>query len=128
MFFCFFFYLVFFHEHSRFTRQQGKGKAISLSPLYHFHPLHRHLDYCRKTTSDYCRKLTSYFTLVYIPKYHCSVITTPHNILFTCKRNSRSSATLTVGIEFPLFWVCFTFCRTNIRSFWSTFLSGAVSF
>ena len=35
---------VFFHEHSRFTGQQGKGDAISLSPLYHFRPFHRHID------------------------------------------------------------------------------------
>ena len=35
---------VFFHEHSRFTGQQGKGEAISLTPLCHFHPYHRHLD------------------------------------------------------------------------------------
>ena len=34
---------VFFHEHSRFTGQQGKGEGIYLTPLYHFHPLHRHL-------------------------------------------------------------------------------------
>ena len=34
---------VFFHEHSRFTGQQGKWEAISLSPLYDLHPLHRHL-------------------------------------------------------------------------------------
>ena len=31
---------VFFHEHSQFTGQQGKGEAISLTPLFHFHPLH----------------------------------------------------------------------------------------
>ena len=31
---------VFFHEHSRFTGQQGKGEGIYLTPLYHFHPLH----------------------------------------------------------------------------------------
>ena len=30
---------VFFHENSRFTVQQGKRQAISLTPLYHFHPL-----------------------------------------------------------------------------------------
>ena len=30
---------VFFHEHSRFTRQQGKGEGTYLTPLYHFHPL-----------------------------------------------------------------------------------------
>ena len=35
---------VFFHEHSRFTGQQGKGEGIYLTPLYYFHPLHRHLD------------------------------------------------------------------------------------
>ena len=67
-------------------------------------------------------------TLVYVPKYHYSAITNPHNILFTCNRNSRSFVTLTVGIEFLSPWVCFTFRRTNLRSFWSTFLSGAVWF
>ena len=36
---CVFFLWVFFHEHSRFTGLQGKGKAISLTPLYCFHPL-----------------------------------------------------------------------------------------
>ena len=35
---------VFFHEHSRFTGQQGKGEGIYLTPLYHFLPLHRHSD------------------------------------------------------------------------------------
>ena len=31
----------FFQEHSRFTEQQGKGEAISLTRLYDFHPLLR---------------------------------------------------------------------------------------
>ena len=35
---------VLFHEHFWFTGQQGKRDSISLSPLYHFHSLHRHLD------------------------------------------------------------------------------------
>ena len=35
---------VFFHYHSRMTGLQGKGEGISLTPHYHFHPLHRHLD------------------------------------------------------------------------------------
>ena len=40
-FVCVFFsFWVFFYEHSRFTGLQGKGKAISLTPLYYFHPLH----------------------------------------------------------------------------------------
>ena len=43
-FFFFFSIWVFFHEHSRFTGQQGKGEGIYLTPLYHFHPLHRRLD------------------------------------------------------------------------------------
>ena len=47
---------VFFHDHSRITGPQGKGKGISLSPQYHFHPLHRHL---RDWPGDYSRELTS---------------------------------------------------------------------
>ena len=35
---------VFFHKHSRMTGLQGKEEGISLTPHYHFHPLHRHLD------------------------------------------------------------------------------------
>ena len=42
-FFCFSIW-VFFHEHSRITGLQGKGEGISLTPHYHFHPLHRQLD------------------------------------------------------------------------------------
>ena len=45
---------VFFHEHSRFTGQQRKGKAISINSLYHFQPLHRH-----STLAGYCRESTS---------------------------------------------------------------------
>ena len=44
----FFFYLGFFHKHSRFTVQQGKGKGIFLTPLYHFQPFHRQLDIRRR--------------------------------------------------------------------------------
>ena len=53
---CFFFFFfsiwVFFHEHSRFTGKQGKKEAISLTPLYRFHPLHRHLDISLVTTAE----------------------------------------------------------------------------
>ena len=35
---------VFFHEHSWITGLQGKGEGIPLTPHYHFHMLHRHLD------------------------------------------------------------------------------------
>ena len=49
----FFFHLGFiFHEHSRFTGHQGKVEGIYLTPLYHFHPLHRHLDIIRAITAE----------------------------------------------------------------------------
>ena len=35
---------VFFHSHSRITGLQGKGEDISLTPHYHFHPFHKHLE------------------------------------------------------------------------------------
>ena len=43
---------VFFHEHSGFTWQQGKGEGIYLTPLYNFHPLNRHLDITRVITAE----------------------------------------------------------------------------
>ena len=43
---------VFFHEHSWITRLQGKGEGISLTPHYHFHPLHRHLDISWAITAE----------------------------------------------------------------------------
>ena len=42
----------FFHEHSWFTERHEKCEAISLSPLYHLHPLHRHLDISRAITVE----------------------------------------------------------------------------
>ena len=50
--FFFFSMWVFFHEHSRITGLQGKGEGISLTPHYHFHPLHRHLDINRAITAE----------------------------------------------------------------------------
>ena len=41
----------FLLEHSRFAGQQGR-EAISLTPLYHFHPLHRHLDITQVITVE----------------------------------------------------------------------------
>ena len=43
---------VLFHEHSRITGLQGKGKGIPLTPHYPFHPLHRHLDISRAITAE----------------------------------------------------------------------------
>ena len=42
----------FFHEHSRFIGQQGKGKTLYLSPLCHFHPPLRHLDISQAITAE----------------------------------------------------------------------------
>ena len=47
----FFSITVFFHEHSRFTDQQGKGEGIFLTPLYHLYPLQRHSDVNRTITA-----------------------------------------------------------------------------
>ena len=43
---------VFFHEHSRITGLKGKAESISLTPHYHFHPPHRHLDVSRVITAE----------------------------------------------------------------------------
>ena len=43
---------VFFHEHSRITGLLGKGEGNSLTPHYHFHPLHRHLDISRAINAE----------------------------------------------------------------------------
>ena len=58
--FFFFSIWVFFHEHSRFTGQQGKGEGIYLTPLYHFHPLHRHLDISRAITDHQATRPQSF--------------------------------------------------------------------
>ena len=50
--FFFFSMWVFFHEHSRSTGLQEKGEGISLTPHYHLHPLHRHLDISRAITAE----------------------------------------------------------------------------
>ena len=41
-----------FQEYSRLTGQLRKWKAISLTPFYHLHPLHRHLDISRVITAE----------------------------------------------------------------------------
>ena len=45
----------FFHEHSRIAGLQGKGEDISLTPHYHFHPLHRHWDISRTISAEKCQ-------------------------------------------------------------------------
>ena len=47
-----FFYQVVFDDHSQITGLQGKGEGISLTPHYHFHLLHRHLDIIQAITAE----------------------------------------------------------------------------
>ena len=47
---------IFFHEHSWFTEQQVKGQA-----LYHFHPLHGHLDHKQGDYIANSRNRTEHF-------------------------------------------------------------------
>ena len=43
---------IFCYDHSRITGLKGKGEGIFLTPHYHFHPLHRHLDITRAITAE----------------------------------------------------------------------------
>ena len=43
---------VFFYEYPRITGLHGKGEGISLTPRYHFHPLHIYLDISRAITAE----------------------------------------------------------------------------
>ena len=48
----FFFYLGFLLRPFTNHRTAGEGEGISLTPHYHFHPLHRHLDISRAITAE----------------------------------------------------------------------------
>ena len=50
--FLFFLSGFLFYEHSPFGGQQGKGEAFSLTLLYHFHQLHRHLEISRAIIAE----------------------------------------------------------------------------
>ena len=53
VFFAVFFSVwVFLHEHSGFTEQQGKRKAIPAALLYLLHLLHKHLDNSQTITAE----------------------------------------------------------------------------
>ena len=43
---------VFFHNHSWITGLKGKGESISLTPQYHFYPVHRYLDISRAINAE----------------------------------------------------------------------------
>ena len=43
---------VFLHEHPRITGLQEKWEGVSLTPHYHFHPLHRQSEISRAITAE----------------------------------------------------------------------------
>ena len=51
-FFFFFFYLGFLSRTFTIRGTAREGEGIYLTPLYHFHPLHRHLDISRAITAE----------------------------------------------------------------------------
>ena len=51
-FFFFFYHLGFLSRTFTNQGQQGKGEGISLTPDYHFHPLHRHLGISRAISAE----------------------------------------------------------------------------
>ena len=46
------FYLGFLSQIFAIHRVADKGEGIYLSPLYHFHPLHRHIDISQMITAE----------------------------------------------------------------------------
>ena len=50
--FIYLFYLSFLSRTITFHRAAGNGEGIYLTPLYHFHPLHRHLDISRAIIAE----------------------------------------------------------------------------
>ena len=52
LFIYLFFYLGFLSRTFTNHRTAGEGEGISLTPHYHFHPLHRHLDINRAITAE----------------------------------------------------------------------------
>ena len=50
--FLFFFYLGFLSQTFTIHETAGEGEGIYLTPLYHFHLLHRHLDISRAITAE----------------------------------------------------------------------------
>ena len=71
---------VLFHEHSRFAGQQGKGEVISLTPLYQFHPLNRHLDISRAIITESPSLLIARSQA----RTECGIkVSTPHKSIYT---------------------------------------------
>ena len=100
--FCFFSsILVFFHNHSWITGLQRKGEGISLTPHYHFHQVHRHLDISQAITAERQQPDSNQEPLV----SKCKLLTTKlcvlTNTLIWCHRHTNKNIQ---GAHGPIDW------------------------
>ena len=79
----FFLYLGFLSRPFTNHRFSGEGEGISLIPLYHFHPLHRHLDISQTITAE--------SSLLYIASYQAQVSTLTTKLLVLIAKNMSLS-------------------------------------
>ena len=111
----------FFHEHSLITELQGKEEGNSLTPQYHFHPLHRRLYISRTIIAELTSALRQHQGSNQDPlASECKFLTTKLRTLnfleeqlyiFALPRMSFETATFS---NEQLFWITFfRFC-----SFW----------
>ena len=78
-FFVFFFYLGFLSRTFTIHGTAGKGEGIYLLPVYHFHPLHRHLDITRAITAESSPLHIAYSTLAC---YYAKIDHTGHAVVW----------------------------------------------
>ena len=127
MHFCFLcFYLVSFHEHSRFTGEQGKGEVITLIPLCHFHPLHRQLDNSRaitteplvserKSSTTKLRAITPFIVVFRLLKYEdtvtkCVILFLSSGVLILILKNKKKTVFFNVLIS-PILSSIIKYCE-----------------
>ena len=101
---------VLFHKHSPFTWQQGKGEGIYLTPLYHFHLPHRHLDINCAITAESS------------PLHIASSQTRTGNLLFLeCKslttklRAFQTNHSKITFVQFGMLCAVVWFCRVHLQ-------------
>ena len=102
-----FFYLGFFSREFMIHRTVEEGKAISLTPLHHFHPFHRHLDIFRVITAE---------------SSLLSIGSSPNRIgSYTCPKYSHNEAFFFFKV-FDLFTALFSCQYLLIDLIWSLFI------
>ena len=71
-------HLIFYFISGTVWTQQGKRECIYLTPLYHFHPLHKHLARQLLQRAQLCTKLAAGITLGTFGFEHKSLTTKLH--------------------------------------------------